>query len=208
MKRSILVSALILLALLITACGSAPAAAPAAPAVDNSQPAVAPAATDAVHPALTLDFEGALSQKLMLSLGTLELANTEYAVSVEQATQFLFYWQALENLTQSNNSAEEEVAALLTEIENIFTPEQITAINQMQLKQENLLAWAQANGVTAGTGAGAGAGQGQGQGNGMSPEARATRQAADGNTNAGAAGENGLSAAITNALIAYLQSVK
>lgn len=202
MKRSILVSALVLLAMLITACGRAPAA----PAVENSQPAVAPAATDAVRPALALDFEGALSQKLMLSLGTLELANTEYTVSVEQATQFLFYWQALENLTESNNSAEEEVAALLTEIENTFTPDQITAINQMQLKQENLLAWAQANGVTAGTGAGAGAGQGQG--GGMSPEARATRQAADGNTNAGAAGENGLSAAITNALIAYLQSVK
>jgi len=86
-----------------------------------------------------------------------------------------------------------------------LTPEQITAINAMQLTQEDIQAWGEANRTNTGTGEGAG--QGQGSGSGMSPEARATRQAEGGKTG-DSSGENGLSAVMTKALIEYLQSIQ
>jgi hypothetical protein len=153
-----------------------------------------------------MDYEGALSQKLLLSLGTMELANTAYPPSAEQAAQMLFYWQTLNNMTLSGNSAPEEVNAILAQIEAAFTPEQIAAINRMQLTTEYMQTWAQQNGITMGTGTGTGGGQGQGSG--MDPDARATKQASEGITGSTGSRENGLSAAINNALIAYLESIQ
>lgn len=202
-KRSIFMLGLLSLALLLSACGASPAETPA-PVTSADPAAEAPAVDDATidRPALAMDYEGALTQRLLLSLGTLELANTNTPITAEQAPQMLLLWQVLDTMTQSGNSAEEEVAALLNQIEDILSPEQITAINAMQLTQEGIQAWALENNVSTGTGAGAG----QGGGSGMSPEARATRQAAEGKT--GSTGENGLSAAMTNALIEYLQSIQ
>ena len=184
-NRSIFIFGLLSLALLLAGCGASPAsesasAPPADSAADTS--AAAPAVDTAADsptadetPALAMDYEGALTQRLLLSLGTLELANTDVSINAEQASQVIFLWQALNNMTQSGNSAEEEVAALLNQIEGLMTPEQITAINAMQLSQEDIQAWGEANRINTGTGEGAG--QGQGGGSGMSPEARATRQA-------------------------------
>ncbi len=221
MKRSLLLTVLLTLILSLAACDGSPAgtvdsasaaeAQPAANTVESAPTAEAAAEPVAEAQAVALDygFEGALSQKLMLALGSMELANTENAITPEQAELMLFYWQALTNLTNSGNSATEEVAALLTQIEESFTPAQITAINQMQLTSAYMNTWATENGITMGTGAGAGAGGGQGQGNGAggNPEARATRQAAEGVTGATGSKENGISAAINNALIAYLESL-
>ncbi len=223
MKRSLSLIALLTLALVLTACGGTPVqtvdavpAADAQPAADTAESApevdVADAAPAEEAPAesvaLNMDYEGALSQKLLLSLGSMELANTEYALNAEQAGLMLFYWQALNNMTASGNSATEEVAAILTQIEEAFTAEQITAINAMQLNSESLQVWATENQVTMGTGAGAGGGQGQGGGGGMDADARATKQAAEGVTNPGGGRENGIAAAVNNALIAYLESIQ
>ena len=214
MKRSLVLITLLTLALTLTACGGSPVqtvdavpAADAQPAAESveSAPAAAPVA-EAAAVALNMDYEGALSQKLLLSLGSMELANTEYALNAEQASLMLFYWQALNNMTASGNSATEEVAAILTQIEETFTPEQITAINQMQLNSESLQVWATENQITMGTGAGAG--QGQGGGGGMDADARATKQAAEGVTSTGGSRENGIAAAVNNALIAYLESIQ
>ena len=217
MKRSLLLIALLTLALTLTACGGTPVQTVDAVPVADAQPAVdtveaAPAAdaptVDAARPVLDMSYEGALSQKLLLSLGTLELADTEYALNAEQAGLMLFYWQALNNMTASGNSATEEVAAILLQIEETFTPEQITAINRMQMTTAYMQVWATENQISMGTGAGAGGGQGQGGGGGMDADARATRQAAEGATGAGAAGENGISGAINKAVIAYLESIQ
>ncbi|MBT3315586.1 MAG: hypothetical protein HN390_13340 [Anaerolineae bacterium] len=214
MKRSISILILTTLAFLLIGCGASPASepapvSPADPAAELSSadaPAVdAEPAEIAEIPALAMDYEGALTQRLLLSLGTLELANTDALINAEQASQMIFLWQALNNMTQSGNSAEEEVAALLNQIEGLLTPEQITAINAMQLTQEDIQAWGEANRTNTGTGEGAG--QGQGSGSGMSPEARATRQAEGGKTG-DSSGENGLSAVMTKALIEYLQSIQ
>lgn len=216
MNRSTLLIVLTSLALLLTACGSSPTQAPvavsqpeSAPQAAATQPPAEPAAPAAAQPAerpaLDTTYENALAPRLLLSFGTLQLAETATPVSAEQAAQMLMLWQALDTMTKSGNSATAEVDALLAQIEQTFTPEQITAINAMKLTQTELQAWAQANGVQMGTGDGSGGGQGQGQG--MSPEARATRQAANGKTGS-VPGENGLSAAVTQALLAYLQSLQ
>ena len=111
-------------------------------------------------------------------------------------------WQALQNMTRTGNSAQAEVNALLGQIEAAFTPEQLTTICAMGLTSADLQTWASANGVTLGSGSGQ---PGSGQGSGMSPEARATKQAAEGITSG--SGGNGISTAMLNALITYLQGL-
>ncbi len=207
----ILLPLLLILSLALSACGTtpqtpAPAADSPAPAVSTAQPASGSAPEPAARPALDTGYENALPTRLLLSLGTLQLAETANAVNAEQAPQLLMLWQALTNLTNSGTGATEEVDALLTQIEQTLSPEQVTAINAMRLTQTELQAWAQTNGIQTGTGAGSGGGGG-GSGSGLSPEARATRQAENGKT--GQTGsENGLSAALTQALIAYLQGIQ
>ena len=216
MKRSLSLFALLSLALLLAACGgssagtvdSAPAAdaQPAADTVESAPEADVADTAPAEAVALDMDYEGALSQKLLLSIGSMELADTEYALNAEQAQLMLFYWQALSSMTASGNSATEEVAAILIQIEETFTAEQISAINEMQLNADSLQTWATENQITMGTGAGSGGGQGGGSG--MDADARATKQAAEGVTNSAGGRENGIAAAVNNAVITYLESIQ
>jgi hypothetical protein len=110
-------------------------------------------------------------------------------------------WEGLLNMTRTGNNAQAEVNALLGQIEAAFTPEQLAAIRDMKLTSADIQAWAAANGVSTGTGGGGG----QGGGSGMSPEARATKQAAEGVTNPN--GGNGASSALLDALVTYLQGL-
>jgi len=122
----------------------------------------------------------------------------------------LILWQALNNLTRSGTSAEAEVEALITQIEQSFTSDQVLAINDMALTQVDLQTWAQENGITIGSGTdtGTGTGQGTGQGSGMTAEQKATKQAENNVTGSTGSGEGGLSSAITEALITYLEGIK
>lgn len=217
MKRLALLSILITSLFLVTACGSN-VAQPAGlvdttPVPANSEgntmhESTEPAAEITAPEQAQLDFsyENALSQRLMLAMGTLKLTETEHPVSLDQAPQLLLLWQALRNMTNSGTSPEEEVAAVLAQIEVTLSSEQINSINTMKLTQTDIQTWAAANGVAVGTGSGSGTGQGTGQG--MSPEARATKQAANGMTGTSPNNENGLSVVITDALITYLENIK
>jgi hypothetical protein len=209
MNRSTLLLLITSLALLLSACGTPATPAPATSASADSGPEAvtatpAPANSVAERPSLNITYADALSPRLLLSLGTLKLAETASPITPEQAPQLLILWQALTNLTNSGTGATEEVNALLLQIEQTLSADQIDAINAMQLTQVEMQTWAQANGTTTGTGGGSGGGQGSG---GLSAEARATRQAENGKTGSTGGNENGLSAAIANALIAYLQSI-
>ena len=183
---------IILLSLLLASCSGT--AAPASPNSSNS---------DAyVSPNLDVSYENALNARLQLTLGSLKLAETNTPITPDQAKIMLPLWQALLNMTRTGNSAQAEVNALLGQIEAAFTPEQLTAIRAMGLTSADLQTWASANGITLGSGSGQ---PGSGQGSGMSPEARATKQAAEGITSG--SGGNGISTAMLNALIAYLQGL-
>lgn len=191
MKR-IFLPLIVLLALFLAACGTT----------------ASPASTDAtnteayVSPNLDVSYENALSTRLQLTLGSLKLAETSTPLTAEQAQAMLPLWQGLSNMTRSGNNSQVEVNALLAQIEAAFTPEQLAAIRDMKLTSADIQAWAAANGVSTGTGGGGG----QGGGSGMSPEARATKQAAEGVSNPNSGG-NGASSAILDALIIHLQGL-
>jgi hypothetical protein len=195
MKRISIFTLTIIFALLLASCGGT--AEPASTTSSNS---------DAyVSPSLDLSYENAISIRLQLTLGSLKLAETNTPITVEQAATMLPLWQALQNMTKTGNSAQAEVNALLGQIEAAFTAEQLTAVRDMKLTSSDIQTWASANGVSMGSGSGQpGSGQGGG-GGGMSPEARATKQAAEGVTNG--SGGNGVSTVMLDALITYLQGL-
>lgn len=190
MSRFSLLTLILLLAVVLSACG---AAAPAA---------TAPSSETYTSPNLVTTYENALPARMQLSLGTIKLAETNTPVTAEQAAKFLPLWQALQSMTTSGNSASAEVNAMLGQIEALFSAEQLAAIKNMKMTFSDMTGWASANGVTLGSGSGQ-----PGQGQGMSAEARATRQAENGKT--GESGpSNGASAALTAAAIKYLETLK
>jgi hypothetical protein len=141
--------------------------------------------TDAyVSMVLTTDHEGALPPSSQLALGSLALVDTEAAITAEQAQSLLPLWQAL----QGGVTAEAEISAVLKQIEKSMGAEQLVAIAEMELTQEDMAAWIQEQGIGFGGGAGAG-----GIG-GLSEEERATRQAeraAGGGYGGGQGGQGG-----------------
>ena len=193
MKRIFIPTLIVLFSLLLASCGGT--AAPASTTTTNSD--------TYVSPNLDVSYENALSARLQLTLGSLKLAETGTPITAEQAKIMLPLWQALLNMTRTGNSAQAEVNALLAQIESAFTPGQLTAIREMKLTSADIQTWATANNVTVGSGGGQG--NGQGGGAGMSPEARATKQAAEGVTSG--SGGNGVSTVMLNALITYLQGL-
>ena len=107
------------------------------------------------------------------------LAETDDAVTTDQAHTLLPLWQAL----QGGVTATAEVDAVLKQIESAMTSEQLEAIAAMQLTQEGMGDWMQEQGIGFGGGF-AGGGQGE-----VSEEARATRQAQFGGGQRGEGGE-------------------
>lgn len=195
MKRILFLT--LVLSLALAACG---ASAPAASSTTSTDTGAY------VSPSLDTSYENALSARLQLNLGSLKLAETSTPITSEQAKVMLPLWQGLQNMTNSGNSAQAEVNALLAQIESAFTPDQLAAIRDMKLTSADIQTWAAANNISSGSGGGQpGSGQGQGGGGGMSPEARATKQAEEGVTSG--SGGNGVSTQMLNALIAYLQNM-
>ena len=192
MKRILFLT--LVLSLALAACGTS------APAESSTTSANTEAYVSAN---LDTSYENALSARLQLSLGSLNLAETATPITPEQAKVMLPLWQGLQNMTNSGNSAQAEINAILAQIEAAFTPNQLAAIREMKLVSTDIQTWATANNIT--TGSGGQPGSGQGGGSGMSPEARATKQAEEGVT-PGSSG-NGVSTVMLNTLIEYLQGL-
>lgn len=109
-------------------------------------------------------------QAMKLALGTFKLDKTNYPVDAAEATQLLFLWKGMRNLSQEQSVATEEVQGLIKQIQDTMKPEQISAINGMNLTFQDIESIAKETGLDLG-------GFG-GQSGNLSPEARATFQAA------------------------------
>ena len=155
MKLWHMISVFALAAILLAGCGGAEATPTAA--VEEGDTG---AYTSGV---LDTSYADALNVRSQLMLGTMQLEGTGNAVTPEQAQALLPLWQAM----QGGVTAQQEVAAVLKQIEGTMTSEQMEAIAAMQLTQEDLRTWMQEQGV----------GPGGGPGEGVSSDARATRQA-------------------------------
>jgi hypothetical protein len=149
-----------LVLVLLTGCGA-------------SQATPEPAAGDEAYVSAYLDtsYEAALSVSGQLALGILQLEETGNAVSADQAGALLPLWQALRG---GGLQSQEEMSAVLKQIEATMTGEQLEAIAGMRLTLDDLRAWAESQGLGLEGGEGLG---GPGRGGQLSPEARATRQA-------------------------------
>ena len=149
---------------------------------------------------LPVDYEGALPVRNQLALGTLLLIEADQAPTTKQAQELIVLWQALRSTQNTSGVAQEEISALLGQIEGLLTQDQLAAIRDMQLTNADMQTWAAENGIAMG------AGGGQGAGKNLSPEARATRQAEEGRTPSSSSSSGG-SSAIIDALIAKLQTL-
>ena len=118
--------------------------------------------------ALRTDYETALPVASQLAIGILKLEETNNPLTVEQAGELRLLWKAALSLSESEITAAEETQAILTQIEEALTLEQLEAINTMQLTIDDMTSVMQELGI---------AGVGFGGGN-MTPEMQATRQAA------------------------------
>ncbi len=115
------------------------------------------------------NFQREMPQVLQLALGTFKLESTAYAIDAEQAAALLPLWKAARSLSQSETAATEEVNAIVKQIQETMTGEQIQAIQGMKLTMRDMGDIAEELGLEF-------AGEG-GFGN-IDPELRATMQAA------------------------------
>jgi len=113
-------------------------------------------------------FEMPISMKL--ALGTLNLDGSENEVNADEAAALLPLWKAVRSLGSSDTVAAEEMNALYDQIQETMTPDQVTAIDQMQLTRDSMTEIAQKFGFEL---------FGNGGRNGtFTPEMQATAQAA------------------------------
>jgi predicted outer membrane protein len=149
MTRKLTFLILILFALGMTACGSASNA-----TTTGSAPMDDPSAME-------------LPASMELVLGSFELEGSDQAITAAQAAELLPLWQVYKSLSESDSAAQAEIEALLEQIQETMTPEQMSAIEAMQLTREDMRAIMEEQGITMGGGPGAGnAGNTDNQGGG------------------------------------------
>jgi len=215
MKKTVYIT-LVLVAIISTACGSAP---------NNVNPATSPQGNFTA---------GELPEMTQLVIGTLKLEDTNQPVSADQAAELLPLWQTMQVLSESDTASQKEIDALVEQIKETMTAEQRQAIKDMNLTREDMTSVLQEQGLAVGNGPAGGqnnnapggnqnggggfgpggfpggappqggfpgGGQGGGgQGSGLTPDQIATAQASRQQT-----GGSRVPPMLVNALIAYLQ---
>ena len=73
-----------------------------------------------------------------LAVGTLKLDGTAQDVSAEQAEQLLLYWQVYKELSHSETAAQAEIDGLISQIQETMTDDQMQAINEMDITQQDV----------------------------------------------------------------------
>jgi hypothetical protein len=66
-------------------------------------------------------------------IGIFRMEGAPNAITAQQAAELLPLWQAHKDLTTSGSAAQEEIDALNNQIQSAMTPEQMQAIQDMQL---------------------------------------------------------------------------
>ena len=129
--KKILLSILLLFALILTACSTSNTA-----QIGSKQ-----------------ESDG-LSIAAQLVIGTLQLEDTEQAVTSEQAKELLPMWQVYQSISNSSTSAQAEVDGLIEQIQETMSAGQMQAITEMSLTQQDVFAAIQAQNITASSGSG------------------------------------------------------
>jgi len=85
-----------------------------------------------------------------LAIGILKLEETDQAVTAEQADELLNLWQAYQALMNSETTASVELAAVLEQIQETLTAEQVQAIETMGLTRQSMTELMQSLGIEMG----------------------------------------------------------
>jgi hypothetical protein len=94
----------------------------------------------------------ALPATTQLIIGTIKLDGTDQAVTAEQAAELLPLWQTMQVLSDSDTAADQEKEALIAQIQETMTEQQIKAITDLNLTREDMMSIMQAQGTTMGSG--------------------------------------------------------
>ena len=177
MKRTTLIISLILTLLLSACANSAPAGAapnpeqPTSPLNTQSNPDSASTTSTGTSaqaaPVATLDesYENAASVEQQLLLGTLKLQGTNLAITKDQASKLLSLWQEIQTKSQSmmpiqghgngtaqpqsgNSSNQEQIDALVNQIQASMTADQVGAIAEMKITKQSAMTLMQGLGIT------------------------------------------------------------
>jgi hypothetical protein len=116
------------------------------------------------------DYEDALSIQGQLAAGTLLLEETELAVDEVMAVELLPLWRAAQSLMNSDTAAALEIEAVYNQVQDTMTPDQISAIAEMELTEEALTTMMEEGDLDFGRGGFAeGRGDRTGTGEGFTP---------------------------------------
>mgnify|MGYP000882754802 CR=1 FL=1 len=127
MKSAFKIMFLAVLALSMTACTANNASQAAAKSTTGTAASTGTASTTA------------LPELSKLIIGTFKLEGTENAVTASQAQDLLFLWEGYKELTTRDSAADEEKAALISQIGKSMTTEQMSAIEAMNLTQKDVM---------------------------------------------------------------------
>lgn len=134
MKKSTTLLILIL-GLLLTACGSA------SPSGNFTNSAAQPSGTQNGSSA-------GLSPALQVAMGTLKLDKTTNEITAKQAADLLPLWETLQVLENSDTAATQEKEALIAQIQETMTRDQMQTIAEMGLTRQDMATLLQAQGQT------------------------------------------------------------
>ena len=95
---------------------------------------------------------GETSLSMLLSIGTLLMEETEFAVTTAQAAELLSLWQAAQTLSESGSAADAEIASIYNQIQETMSPEQIEQIESMAISSESMAALLEPLGLSMGLG--------------------------------------------------------
>ena len=138
MVKSILkLSALSALVVLAAACSSG-AAEPDEPVVEDFQTSEGTTGAADSSQARARLGEGDVPVQTQLILGTLQLETTDLAVDSVQAAELAPLWKAMRSLTTSDTAAAAEIEALLDQIQDVMTTEQLEAISAFEITPEDM----------------------------------------------------------------------
>jgi len=174
----LLMIAVLLLAFTLAACGSPEQA--DFPQI-SAEPEVGdePAAPEGTGDRVARE----ISQELQLAMGTFILEETDYPIDAEQAAALLPLWKAARSLSQSETAATQEIEAVMRQIEDAMTAEQLDAIQAMGLTFEDMSVLFEELGVETGF---------AGRFRDMTPEMRATMEASGEASGGGFGGGGGI----------------
>ena len=95
-------------------------------------------AKDALAEPVVKIAQAEIDEATKLMVGTLLLNGTENEVSPENAATLLPLWQLYSSLSTSDIVAQVEIDAVVTQIQNMMTEAQMTAIDAMDLSRQNI----------------------------------------------------------------------